>query len=247
MLDLTGHEHRGSWGNMRIVLRDDDFGWNNEAFSHLLQLCQRYEFPLAAGAIPVACQSMGGEEWCTQRYLEILPHGHSHRNNQSTGKSGEFFHEHDHEVGVKELKESFAYLAAEFADIFYPVFIPPWNRISDEFLTELPKLGYLGVARFGDNQFATEFPEFNSQVDLHTRKVGMYESVDDVIADIEIAWQAQAENSPRFVGVMLHHTKMQPQDFAFLAKVFDRFAERKFEFWTYREAYAAWKVWRDYG
>lgn len=228
---------------MELILRDDDFGWDYARFRRLHALCAEYGFPLSAAAIPSECKPEETKPWCTQPFLEITAHGFAHENYQTEGKKGEFFTERNVMAAKVDLERTHALLSEQFGEVYFPLFIPPWNRIREEIVAELPKLGYLALSRFGVNKFSQPFPEFNSQVDLHTRKVGYYSSVAEILEDSQKAWQEQSEAEPRFVSLMLHHTKMDDFAFAQMEDLLKELRAQKILGITFKEQFKRWESW----
>lgn len=230
---------------MRIILRNDDFGWEEPRFLRLYELCAQAAFTLSAAAIPEECRDLDSWQFEDAKYLELTLHGYAHRNHQLEGKKGEFMDARPLETALTELSIGHKFLQERYPDLYVPVFIPPWNRVSDEIVEKLSSVGCKALSRFGANRINQKFPEFNAQIDLHTRKDGGYASVEGVLADMENAWEAQAEGEPRFVGLMLHHGKMQDADYSFLAKLFEAFKGHEFEVVSYREQLRAWEAWYE--
>jgi hypothetical protein len=96
---------------------------------------------------------------------------------------------------------------------FYPVFTPPWNRCDLSTLILLKELGYQAVSRStGSHPPAlVELPDFQVNVDLHTRKEQRsHADWDGLFEDLEGALRSG------FCGVMIHHQRMNEAAFAFL-------------------------------
>jgi hypothetical protein len=96
---------------------------------------------------------------------------------------------------------------------FYPVFTVPWNRCNSITLELLKELGYHAVSRSqGSLPPPPEgLPDFQVNVDLHTRKE----------LDYEEGWSAlfaelRGALLSGLCGIMIHHQRMNDAAFAFL-------------------------------
>ncbi len=230
---------------MRIILRDDDFGWEEEQFHRLHSICAEYEKTLSAAAIPQSCTDRSQWQWESASFLEITGHGYSHRNYQTEGKKAEFSTDRLLAEAKIELSAGNEFLSERYSKNYFATFIPPWNRISDKLIQILPEAGYCALSRFGSNRLNQEIPEFNAQIDLHTRREGPYESVSRIFEDIERAWHDQSEAEPRFVGVMLHHNKMSDGDFDQMEELLRELVSKKIDVVSYREQHQVWSAWRE--
>ena len=215
----AGCERQPDAGDATIFFRADDIAVPATNFTRLLKIFAQYRVPLCLAVVPA---------WLTRpRWLalkRVAPnaaslwcwhqHGWRHVNHADQGKKQEFGPlrsqgdlEHDVRCGRHRLEN----LLGQY---FYPVFTPPWNRCDQKTLEVLKNLGYAAVSRSrGSRPPASKgLSSFDVNVDLHTRKektaaAGWRNLFDEL---------QQAIASGR-CGIMIHHQRMNPAAFDFLA------------------------------
>jgi len=103
------------------------------------------------------------------------------------------------------------------------VFTPPWNRCDARTMDSLTRLGFAGVSRFFNAR--PPAPEglatLDVHVDLHTRKHG----------DGQSRWKPIIAETGHFLaqgrcGIMIHHRRMDEDDFGFLEMLLGALARR---------------------
>jgi hypothetical protein len=104
---------------------------------------------------------------------------------------------------------------------FYPVFTPPWNRCGLSTLILLKELGYHAVSRSIGSQPSTpdQLPDFQVNVDLHTRKEQFPSAGWDGLFD-----DLKGALLSGFCGIMIHHQRMNEAAFAFLEVLLETFS-----------------------
>ncbi|MEH6402351.1 MAG: polysaccharide deacetylase family protein [Sneathiella sp.] len=126
--------------------RDDDLNEPTTAFDRLLDLRDTLDIPLNLAVIPDEVDPRIGDDLagCT-----ILQHGVLHKSFAKDGqKKSEFPETRSLTECVEDLKQGKARMEELFGDVFFPVFVPPWNRISDPVIKELKTLGFVGLSRY---------------------------------------------------------------------------------------------------
>jgi len=177
---MVGGARVSSWGALQAELdtwkslgriatfwwRDDDLNEPTDAFDHLLQMRKYLDIPLTLAVVPdnVDPHIADDLEGC-----ELVQHGVTHQSYTKAGdKKSEFPEERSLAEMIAELEHGKSRMVDLFADDFFPFLVPPWNRISDNCLKELPALGFVGVSRFNPRVKAapfTNFAEVNTHVD----------------------------------------------------------------------------------
>lgn len=146
--------------------RDDDLVAPSTALDRLLSLRDNFNIPLTLAVIPEAVESSLVDD-VTNCF--ILQHGfHHHNYADPKEKKSEFSNNRPLTEMEADLKMGQNILSQLFGDQFLPFFVPPWNRIDDEVLLQLPKLGYIGLSRFKQRSRAVPVAgmvEVNTHVD----------------------------------------------------------------------------------
>ncbi|MEH6525757.1 MAG: polysaccharide deacetylase family protein [Sneathiella sp.] len=126
--------------------RDDDLIAPSAALDRLISLRDHFNIPLALAVIPETVDS-SLTDYVTDCF--ILQHGfHHHNYADPSAKKSEFSNARPVEEMEADLTNGQNILSQLFGDQFLPFFVPPWNRIDDEVLQQLPKLGYIGLSRY---------------------------------------------------------------------------------------------------
>ncbi|USG61175.1 polysaccharide deacetylase family protein [Sneathiella marina] len=146
--------------------RDDDLVAPSPALDRLISLRDHFNIPLALAVIPEAVDST-----LTDHVPDcfILQHGfHHHNYADPKEKKSEFSNIRPIVEMEADLQNGQSILSQLFGDQFLPFFVPPWNRIDDKVLQQLPKLGYIGLSRYKQRSKAVPVAgmvEINAHVD----------------------------------------------------------------------------------
>ncbi len=150
--------------------RDDDAQLPCPQLDRLLGLSLTSATPLVLATIPHGLDSSLSEKIRSAANITIVQHGWSHTNHAPVSEKKCELGDHRALKEVEhELTAGAEILKKLFGDIFLPVLVPPWNRISITVADQLENLGYLGLSTFGDKkivQSASGFCQANTHVDL---------------------------------------------------------------------------------
>jgi hypothetical protein len=145
--------------------------------------------------------------WCWHQ------HGWLHANHEADGKKQEFGPSRCQADLKRDIGRGRQRLEKMIGHNFFPVFTPPWNRCDQKTLAVLEDLDYAAVSRSRKSRSPSlsALPEFDVNVDLHTRKeksaaAGWH----NLLAEMQ-----QAIASGR-CGIMIHHQRMNVAAFEFL-------------------------------
>ena len=207
-----------------VFFRADDVAAPGRQFRELVDVFRRYQVPLSMSVVPAwltAIRWTGIERLCseTSNLWCFYQHGWRHANHEPMGKKQEF----GPARSAAEIEQDLIYgrdrLRLLMQDAFFPAFTPPWNRCSEETLGVLNALGYRAISR-SRGAFPpapADMPDFQTNVDLHTRKESsavsgwknLYAELATAIAD-------------GFCGIMMHHQRMNDHALSFLAGLLER-------------------------
>ena len=225
--------------------RDDDACHPAASLAQLLKISDKHQVPLALAAIPRGLDRRVINSIASTSTVTVLQHGYSHINYAPENqKKMELGLARPLDIVCTELQEGRKVLQKEFDKQFHPVLVPPWNRIANEIIQELPQLGFDGYSVFGvvgsnqthDNtsnekriqQVAdaqTLFVQANVHVDIidwrNTRRTFPF---DEIVAQIVVHLQARRSGNASIdeaTGFMTHHLVHDEQAWAFINGLFD--------------------------
>jgi len=128
--------------------RDDDAVDGSPELDLLLQCSADVTVPVALAVIPALAKRALASCIDTCPQVSVLQHGYAHRNHASAGeKSVEFGSHRPLPQMIRELVHGREELTALIPDAL-PVLVPPWNRIDNQLLGELPRAGFSGLSAF---------------------------------------------------------------------------------------------------
>ncbi len=129
--------------------RDDDSVDKDPAIDSLLVLRRRLKVPIAVSAVPTLTDSLFAETVLAESDVWVLQHGYAHHDHASAGeKKCEFGGNRAKQALCEELDAGAQLLGDLFGMRSLPVLVPPWNRIHEDWIRELPGLGYGGLSLF---------------------------------------------------------------------------------------------------
>ena len=201
-----------------VFFRADDIAIPSKQFSQLIESFKKHKMPLCLATVPtwlntsrladlqplVGCST---SQWCWHQ------HGYVHRNFEPVGKNQEFGPARTYSEITSSIKKGKDRLDLLLGALNQPVFTPPWNRCSKETLQALQDLKFHAISRSRGAQPPTTaiFPDFQVNVDLHTRKEqASDQGFHNLLAELE-----QSLASGR-CGIMLHHQRMNNHAVDFL-------------------------------
>lgn len=201
-----------------LFFRADDIGIPSDQFTQMITLFKKYSAPLCLATVPgwvnddrlVSLLKITGKsssQWCWHQ------HGYVHRNYELTGKKQEFGPSRSAQDISLNLRRGRKRLKTLLKDDFLSLFTPPWNRCSQTTIDTLMDSGFVGMSRSrGASPTAPEyFPDFQVNVDLHTRKETSPET-----GFINLLLEIEAGLESGRCGIMLHHQRMNRKAICFL-------------------------------
>lgn len=212
-----------STGQPQLFFRADDIGIPSNKFAAMIDLFKRAKLPLCLATVPAWLNKerlktlfretgSGTSQWCWHQ------HGYVHKNFEPFGKKQEFGESRPATDISGSIKQGQNRLETLLADKFVPLFTPPWNRCSDATISSLIDLGFLGMSRNrGARPISPDgFPDFQVDVDLHTRKET---AADEALANLLTELEKGLETGR--CGIMLHHQRMNRNGFIFLEQLLE--------------------------
>ncbi|TCK04877.1 polysaccharide deacetylase family protein [Marinobacterium mangrovicola] len=207
--------------------RDDDAERPSAALEQLIALSDRFQVPLALATIPAGAEPELALRVQQANAVSVLQHGFSHISHAPAS-------ERKCELGdnrplsdiTAELNQGQIKLAGLFGDLFLPVLVPPWNRLSQQVIESLPELGFIGLSTLGPRSLEQGIlTEVNVHADLINWKAGRCfageaRALGQIITHLQQRRLGEVD-SREPTGVMTHHLVHDEGVWAFLPKLFD--------------------------
>jgi len=202
-----------------IFFRADDIAVPGSRFARLLEVFSFHRVPLCLAVVPAwltsaRWQAIDGIAKNAARLWCWHQHGWRHVNHEIEGKKQEFGPRRTPADLACDIRRGRQRLQNLMGKNFYPVFTPPWNRCGTEALAELKNAGYLAVSRSRGSRPPAPpgLPNFDVNVDLHTRKEGSPQAGwHNLFGELHQAISSGG------CGIMIHHQRMNAAAFDFLA------------------------------
>ena len=208
--------------------RDDDACEASQALSRLLEIANAHEAPVALATIPAKLQPSLQEATAHNQLVTIFQHGFAHINHSGPDEKGawELGMHRGKKVIIDELTQGQEILAEAFPVQFEPVMVPPWNRLAEALIEELPKAGFIGASGFGmitQAQATSTLKIVHCHCDPISWKrgktyAGTTRIMDQLIAQLVHA-RTQVGNAT--TGYLTHHLDMDDEAWMFTERLFD--------------------------
>jgi hypothetical protein len=219
--------------------RDDDACSDTPALGKLLDIAGAEAVPVAIAAIPAGVEGSLVDAVTGCAHATIVQHGYAHRNHAAAGeRAAELGAERTPRERLDELGRGRERLAALFGARFVPVLVPPWNRIAEDIVADLPAAGLSGVSCFGPRAsfaVASGIAQVNTHVDpIAWRRgrvfAGVESAIGRLVAHLRARRTAQVDAAEPS-GLLTHHLAFGDDAFDFVRDLVRR---------TTAHAAAAW-------
>lgn len=202
-----------------IFLRDDDIDDDEETLRELLDISLARGVPVNLEIIPNGLTEAGmrliaDHKRFTPDLVELDQHGWQHVNHEREGRKCEFGPSRSYAQQYDDIAQGKALLETTFAELFTPVFTPPWNRYTADTLRVLHELGFAGFsALYKDGPVSGyDFQDLSVTLDLYCWKGGAAMKAPALL----VADLIQQIGGGAPIGLLLHHKVMDADAFAFL-------------------------------
>lgn len=199
---------------VRLFVRDDDAGWDDDGLRDLLDVCGRHGLPIDLAVIPSEVTAARAawllrQQWHYPARLGLHQHGWAHTNHEPAGRKCEFGPSRP----APELRDDVARGQRVLHDALGPcvdaVFTPPWNRCAPALGPMLADLGFEVLSRDVsaaplDTPGLRECPV---HVDWSARRSGALRTPDELAAACADALAAHST-----LGLLFHHAVMSDDD-----------------------------------
>ncbi|NIZ62025.1 polysaccharide deacetylase [Sedimentitalea sp. CY04] len=216
--DWTGLDQElQSWQDQGLTLplwwRDDDAIEPTPHLDHLTELSEKLDLPVHLAVIPRDATQALANHLATSSQLIPVVHGWAHQNHAPQGeKKAEFGAHRPVEQAVADAGRGLETLRALLGEDVTPMFVPPWNRISDDVVQELAGMGYTSLSTFKPRTAAEAAPglqQINTHLDpIHWKGsrslVPPQQLVDQVTQQLISRRNGLADNIEPY-GILTHH------------------------------------------
>lgn len=207
--------------------RDDDAVEPTSELERLLELRSRFDIPLALAVIPATATTELNTRLMRERAVHVLQHGFAHRNHAPpSAKKSEFPDGRNAEAVQSDIAQGFDRVSELFPDLFLPVFVPPWNRISRDARDYLGQTKIEGLSTFTSrlSGLSGRLRIANCHMDPiywrgEKRFVGDQEAVGTVIRHLEARSTGRVD-ALEPTGLLTHHLVSDERTWRFLEQFF---------------------------
>ncbi len=207
--------------------RDDDATAPTRELDRLLDLSQKTATPVALAVVPRDVQSTLPSHLADHRLTSVLQHGYAHRNHSPEGEKAEYGADRDRKTMLEELARGRRRLD-EFGNSL-PALVPPWNRIDEGLLSELPGIGLGAISTFTPRRSPEPAPGLkcaNTHVDpidwRHDRDfLGAQAVLDGFIGHLS-ARRRKDVDADEPTGLLTHHKVSDEAGWEFLGQFLHR-------------------------
>ncbi|QRM28231.1 glycosyltransferase [Microvirga sp. VF16] len=212
-LDLALDQARDQGCPIRFWWRDDDAVADTPQLDRLLGLARHYDAGIGLAVIPEGIEASLAPRLAGEGKAFALVHGWSHANHGAAGeKKAEFGAHRSLDIMAAQTEQALNVARERLGLKLLPVFVPPWNRISQDLIPHLPRLGFRGLSTFTDRK--ASFPaEGLIQINTHADPIDWHgtKSLADpalIIANLaraierRVAGEADRDEP---IGFLTHH------------------------------------------
>lgn len=184
--------------------RDDDAVEPTTQLHQLLHISEKFSIPLHLAVIPESCkQAFPISDLCY-----VLQHGITHQNLAPSGeKKCELHSSQINDALIARLKQNKKKLENFFGHKFVDCMVPPWNRISPDYIDCLLKAEFKFLSTFNERKFQDQILQINTHLDIidwssHPRKFLGEEILERFISLLR---QIRLQNKNHPIGLLTHH------------------------------------------
>ncbi|MCP5368246.1 MAG: polysaccharide deacetylase family protein [Hyphomicrobiales bacterium] len=205
--------------------RDDDLEFESPALDRLLDLSGQAGVPVALAAVPRDLAEGLGARLAPVPGHAVLQHGFAHANHAPDDARKEEYGDHR---PLPEMADEIAGGWRRIARLAgaLPVFVPPWNRVSETVVGVLARCGLRGLSALGPRPGRVTgggLVQVNVHVDIMDwgayRFAGDEPVLDQVLAHLGARRRGEVDATEP-TGVMTHHRVHDDGCWSFLSRLF---------------------------
>jgi len=210
--------------------RDDDAIAATAELEQILSFCRQYEIPLHLAVIPQPLEDSLIERLQDESIVFVLQHGFNHQSHAfPEQKKIELGGSQSVETLCQQLDQGRQTLIKQFGQQYLDILVPPWNRIDEQLVQQLPALGYQRLSVLGFTDSSAFLPRVNVHIDIMDWKKRCFTGEDTVLSSLLKHLQSrrlkQTMNTEP-TGLMTHHLVHDTACNEFLQEFFSACAQR---------------------
>lgn len=203
--------------DVRFWWRDDDAIAPTPELERLEAIARAANMPVHIAVIPALASPELAEVSTASAHLVPLVHGWAHVDTSAPdAKKSEF--ERDRPEAPEDTARGLARMQDLFGSALVPMFVPPWNRVSDRLVAQLAAQGYRGLSTFGTR--AAETTHGLRVINTHVDPIFWRGNRDLANPEwiIETAAHHLRSGSSEPLGLLTHHLVHTPDVWAFTTR-----------------------------
>jgi hypothetical protein len=208
--------------------RDDDAVADDPRLVRLFELS--HGIPIALAVVPAAAETALVARLAGIASVSVIQHGWGHTNHAPPGEKKAELGAHRPLAAITaELSAGWHRLKALFGPRALPVLAPPWNRIADGLVPELPAVGFAALSTYGPRRTAYPAPglaQINAHIDLidwqgSRRFVGTEAALGAIVGHLARRRRGEID-AEEPTGLLTHHLQHDSATVDFLAALLTR-------------------------
>lgn len=242
-LDAEMSRWRDEGLSLPLWWRDDDAIEPTPALDRLCALSDEVGVPVHLAVIPAhATQALAKRQEDCPNIIPVV-HGWAHQNHAPATEKKAEFRQHRPLAEVSgEAQQGLERLQAMFGPRLAPMFVPPWNRIDDSVVQELPTLGFRVLSTATPRKTAFAAPglqQINTHLDpIDWRGTRSLQAEEQLIAQLVqhlLDRRSGATDNSEPYGLLTHHLVHDEDIWRFSREVLLRLMDGPSYVWTMAE------------
>lgn len=234
-----------AWQDQALTLplwwRDDDAIAPTAQLGQLHALSENLGLPVHLAVIPRDAIAALARDVSSSPQLIPVVHGWAHQNHAPKGdKKAEFGMHRPVQKCLEDAARGLHTLQELFGEALTPMFVPPWNRISDDVISGLAGLGYSSLSTFTPrthHKAAAGLTQINTHIDpIHWKGdrslVPPQQLLDQVSRQLHNRRLGLADNAEPY-GILTHHLVHDAAIWSFTQALISRLLAGPARPWTF--------------
>jgi len=236
-----------AWQDQGLTLplwwRDDDAIEPTSQLDQLTSLSEKLNLPVHLAVIPRDATQALAHDLATSAQLIPVVHGWAHQNHAPQGeKKAEFGAHRPVAQALADAGRGLDTLRALLGEAVTPMFVPPWNRITDDITKGLAGLGYSSLSTFKPRttpEAAAGLAQINTHLDpIHWKGsrslVPPQQLLDQVTHQLNARRNGLADNAEPY-GILTHHLVHDTAIWGFTEALLSRLLAGPAIVWTHEQ------------
>jgi peptidoglycan/xylan/chitin deacetylase (PgdA/CDA1 family) len=204
-----------------VWLRDDDATQPSPELDRLMDLSEHYVVPMTLAVIPEPTGEALAQRLENMTGIDVAVHGWAHRNHAGPDEKKRELGLHRPLVTVLgELQTALIKLQSLHGARCVPMLVPPWNRIDQTIVGNLPQAGYKALSVYGP-ETSGNVPLLNTHVDVIDWRGTRGGKDHDLLFAETAARMRQTQGTGDMTGILTHHLDHDDSVWAFLDSLFE--------------------------